>query len=123
MFNYLYEGQQHTDTSTDYLARLGMDDESIKSLQRDAADYDERQKLEFIQQRNEILTGSDWISIRNEEESALGLSKSLDQQELESVLMWRQAIRDLPGNQYSRGWEWPPIPDVIAPDFPDYPPE
>lgn len=37
MFEYIYEGTRHTDTSNDYMSKLGMADEAIESIlqQRD----------------------------------------------------------------------------------------
>ena len=43
MYNYLYEGKPHTDTSIEYLKKLGMDEDGIESLQRDAGEYEAQQ--------------------------------------------------------------------------------
>ena len=34
MFNYIFEGKTHTDTSNDYMLKIGMDTEQIESVLR-----------------------------------------------------------------------------------------
>ena len=122
MYNYLYDGQQHTDTSTDYLTQLSMDEDSIESLQRDANDYKEQQLIEFIEQRNSFLDDSDWMILRQLNQQQMGLELTMNEKDYEVLLIWRQQLRDMPETlAVIKGIIWPPLPPFLEDEFPDYP--
>ena len=126
MYNYLYDGKQHTDTSTDYLTKLGMDEENIESLQRDANEYEEQQLAALILQRNGFLNDSDWIVLRHKDQLDLGITTTLSDSSFKFTLQWRQQLRDMldSGNAtYSKAITWPPFPPFLEDVFPDYPPD
>lgn len=122
MYNYFYDGQQHTDTSIDYLTQLGMDEDSIESLQRDANDYKEQQLIEFIEQRNAFLDDSDWMILRQLNQQQMGLELTMNEKDYEVLLTWRQQLRDMPETLAGiKGIIWPPLPPFLENEFPDYP--
>lgn len=45
-YPYYYDGARHTDTSTDYLTSLGLNEEEIKSLQ-DSAKWNQEQQAKM----------------------------------------------------------------------------
>lgn len=130
MYNYLYDGQQHTDISIEYLKKLDMDEKSIESLQQDANDYNLKIYEEMIRQRDQMLDENDWTILRHRDQLELGIETTLTDAAYKNTLTWRQQLRDMPqifGN-YKAGqpipkWSWPPIPPELEEDFPDYPPE
>lgn len=122
MYNYLYEGQQHTDTSSDYLKKLGMDEESIESLQRDAKNYEEQQLAEFIEQRNGFLDDSDWMILQQLNQEQLATELTMSEADYKVLLTWRQQLRDMPETLAgTKGIIWPPLPPFLEDEFPDYP--
>ena len=128
MYNYLYEGQTHSDTSPDYLKKLGMDEESIEALQRDAKNHEDFQYRLFIEERNQILDDSDWTVLRHKDQLDLGIVTTLSDSSFKATLQWRQQLRDM-SESYTAPRKmderrvWPPIPPDLAPDFSDYPPD
>ncbi len=122
MYHYLYDGQQHTDTSSDYLSKLGMDKESIESLQRDASDYERQQLAEFIEQRNGYLNNSDWMILRQLNQQQMGTELTMSEKDYGVLLTWRQQLRDMPETLgKTKVIVWPPLPPFLEDEFPDYP--
>ena len=130
MYNYLYDGQQHTDISIEYLKKLDMDEKSIESLQQDANDYNLKIYEEMIRQRDQMLDENDWTILRHKDQLELGIETTLTDAAYKNTLTWRQQLRDMPqtfgtykAGQPTPKWSWPPIPPELEEDFPDYPPE
>lgn len=129
MYNYLYDGQSHSDTTPSYLKKLGMDDESIEALQRDADEHEKMQYQRFIEERNQFLNESDWTVLRHKDQLALGITTTLTESAYLATLQWRQQLRDMPEtyttalHKVDERLTWPPIPPELAGDFPDYPPD
>lgn len=123
MYNYLYDGVTHTDTSTDYLKKLGMDEEGIESLQRDAAGYEAQQASDFIAQRNDYLNDSDWMMLRHNDQIQLSMTTNMTEDEFKGLLTWRQELRDMSetAKTSTQNIVWPPLPDYLEDEFPDYP--
>lgn len=126
MYNYLYNGQTHCDTTPEYLKKLGMDDESIEALQRDAEDHEKRQFQLFIEDRNDFLKESDWMVLRHNDQTQLKIQTNMTDDEYIGMLKWRQQLHDMPetmaGNK-TTSIEWPTLPPYLEPEFPDYPPK
>lgn len=96
---------------------------------------------EMIIKRNKVLTDSDWLILRHKDQLETGINPVLTPESYKETLEWRQQLRDIPENIKQKSieksllnnfnfqkklaikFEWPPIPDEIAPDFPDYPPD
>lgn len=124
MYNYLYDCVPHTDTSTEYLKKLGMDEESIEALQRDAKAYEEQQFAEFIEQRNGFLNESDWMILRHNDQITLNIGTNMTPEVYIDILNWRQQLRNMPetmAGDKARAIVWPPLPPVLEDEFPDYP--
>lgn len=49
----------------------------------------------ILQQRNKILTGTDWITTRHFEEKMLGKEISLTDLQISEFLIYRQSLRDI----------------------------
>ena len=129
MYNFLYDGKKHTDTSTLYLKNLGMNEESIESLQRDKQEYEKNQYQLFIKKRNQILSDSDWIFLRHNDQLDLNMSTTLSDSSFLATQKWRQQLRDMTETYNDKEYKsnerliWPPIPLDLEKNFPDYPPD
>lgn len=62
------------------------------------------------EQRNKLLQETDWLLLRHQDEMALGIQTTLSAEEYQELLLYRQALRDLP-----EAW------DINSPVFPEKP--
>ncbi|MCF1437217.1 MAG: hypothetical protein LPD71_00170 [Shewanella sp.] len=47
------------------------------------------------EQRNQLLTGSDWLILSHEEEKSMGVPNTMSDQEYQATLVWRKQLRDI----------------------------
>ena len=65
------------------------------------------------QQRDKLLTETDWIVLRHKDEQENGLSTTLTTEQYQAWLDYRQALRDLPNGEGFDPYnvEWPEKPE------------
>ena len=69
--------------------------------------------MELVRQiRNNLLFGTDWYILRHQDELARGIQTTLTEEQYQELLIYRQALRDLPED---------PNLDVFNPQFPQKP--
>ena len=93
-----------------------------------------------IDERDRYLDESNKVVMAYNEQTELSVDTDISEQSYKATLAWREQLREMPvetpKTRHSLrsdepapapltlpDWEWPPIPDEIADDFPDYPPD
>ena len=113
MYNYLYKGQYHENVDTDYLKKLGMDAESIEVLQQNANDFNKQLFSDYLLKRSKLLHEYDWMVLRHMDQISLHITTSLTAKEYNSLLLWRQELRDMPDLPSDNEIVWPPLPSFL----------
>ena len=85
MFSYFYEGVEHTDTSTEYCAKLGMNDEQIQSVQQDALNHSETQWSIIRAERLKRIYEMEWRINRMFRENTLELTRTDSDETMQAV--------------------------------------
>ncbi|CAN7192071.1 phage tail assembly chaperone [Trinickia sp. LjRoot230] len=62
--------------------------------------------------RDAVLAATDWIVTRHQDELLIGHGTTLDQGQIDTLLTYRQALRDLPTAEH-----WPYVDLPVLPDF------
>ncbi len=96
MFSYLYDGIEHVDTSTNYCAKLGMNDETICSIQKDAAAHTESQWKAIRAERNRRIYAVEWRIGRMYREDQLGIPRTDNDKTMQALHSYIQALAELP---------------------------
>ena len=111
MFSFIYNDRHHTNTDTEFLVSLGMDDESVESVQRAAADYERQQWQQIKVQRDKRIYDVEWRIHRMYREEQLSLPRSDGDAMIQKIHEYIQALADLP-QQFARAddVEWPEVP-------------
>ena len=120
MYNYLYKGQYHENVDTDYLKKLGMDAESIEVLQQNANDFNKQLFSDYLLKRSKLLHEYDWMILRHMDQISLHITTSLTAKEYNSLLLWRQELRDMPDLPSDNEIVWPPLPSFLDDKLLDY---
>lgn len=120
MYNYLYKGQYHENVDTDYLKKLGMDAESIEVLQQNANDFNKQLFSDYLLKRSKLLHEYDWMVLRHMDQISLHITTSLTAKEYNSLLLWRQELRDMPDLPSDNEIVWPPLPSFLDDKLLDY---
>ncbi|WP_257293640.1 phage tail assembly chaperone [Endozoicomonas sp. YOMI1] len=111
MFSFIYNDQHHTNTDTEFLVSLGMDDEAVESVQWDAADYERQQWQQIKDQRDKRIYAVEWRIHRMYREEQLGLPRSDDDVTIQKLHEYIQALADLPQTFANTS-------DVVWPELP-----
>lgn len=108
MFSYLYDGAEHTDTSTDYCAKLGMTDEQTRSVQQDAAAHAESEWSKIRNERMRRIYDVEWRIHRMYREDKLGIPRTDSDDDMVAMHRYIQTLAELP-EQFStpEAVEWP----------------
>ena len=111
MFGFIYNDRHHTNTDTDFLTSLGMDEEAIESVQRDADDYDQQQWQQIKALRDQKIYAVEWRIHRMFREDQLAMDRSDDDATIQCIHLYIQALADLP-ERFDRASdvEWPELP-------------
>ena len=111
MFSFIYNDRHHTNTETDFLTSLGMDADAIESVQRDAEDYEQLQWQQIKFERDRKIYAVEWRIHRMFREEQRGLPRSDDDDTINRIHDYIQALADLP-QQFARAAdvEWPELP-------------
>ncbi len=111
MFSFIYNGQHYANTDAKFLASLGMDEDTIESIQRDAGDYDRQQWHRFDEVRAAKIMAVEWRIHRMYREDQLGLKRTDDDAMIQKIHEYIQALADLPQQFHSvDDIEWPQVP-------------
>lgn len=95
MFSYIVDGKSHTDTSLEYLKKLGLDDDSIAAVIRDASEfYVTSQKNKEAYRRRLLDRTTDTILTHNEQKE-LGVTTDITDEQYRETLVFRESLRKM----------------------------
>lgn len=83
MFKYLHNGEYHTDTSTEYMSKLGLDDDAIEGVLTQKT-YEESEQL-TLDNRSEAY---------KRESDPLFIEANFDNDEVKFEL-WRDKVKEI----------------------------
>ncbi len=88
-FEYISQGKIHSDTTREYMVNLGMNTETIESVEAQEQYEKERKWAEIRSTRDLLISKTDYTQVDDTPYSA---------EQKEAFALYRQALRDLPAS-------------------------
>ncbi|WP_263079210.1 hypothetical protein [Endozoicomonas sp. Mp262] len=95
MFSYIVDGESHTDTSPEYLKKLGLDDDEIESITRDACEASTALQKSKEAKRQRMLSDTFDVVQTYKEQDELGVKTDISEQQYKQTLQFRETLRKM----------------------------